>query len=112
VTHPLRVLVFLRVADGAQDRFLAAYESIRHRVAAAPGHLGEELGQSPSDPRNWLLTSEWETPEHYRAWARQAGFAELSDPIVAVTESHEHRAYLVRLCTPERKEFADAADRD
>lgn len=98
-TEGLRILFFATVPEGGEDEFLAAYEKVRHRVAAAPGHLRDQLCQSKVEPGEWLITSEWETPQHYAAWANQPGFEELSDPIVATTVKREHRPYLVRRTT-------------
>ncbi len=95
----LRILFFARVAEGGEDNFLAAYEKIRHKVAEAPGHVLDQLCQSPVDPREWLITSEWETPAHYQTWANHHRFSELSDPIVETTVTREHRPYLVRRTT-------------
>jgi heme-degrading monooxygenase HmoA len=95
----LRILFFARVAEGGEESFLAAYDQIRHRVAAAPGHLRDQLCQSPVDPQEWLITSEWESPSHYQDWAGAHRFSELSDPIVETTVTREHRPYLVRRST-------------
>ncbi|GLH99314.1 hypothetical protein Pa4123_45890 [Phytohabitans aurantiacus] len=95
----LRILFFARVAEDGEEDFLAAYERIRHKVAQAPGHVLDQLCQSPNDPREWLITSEWETPAHYQTWANHHRFSELSEPIVETTISREHRPYLVRTTT-------------
>jgi heme-degrading monooxygenase HmoA len=92
----LRILFFARVPQGGEDNFLEAYDSIRERVAAADGHLAEQLCQSPDDSREWLITSEWESAEHYATWAGGHGFTELSDPITRTTVDHTHRRFLVR----------------
>jgi heme-degrading monooxygenase HmoA len=68
LTSKLRVLLMLELHDGAEDRFLDAYEHIRHQVAAVPGHLRDQLCKSIEDPSQWLITSEWSSPEQYLAW--------------------------------------------
>src|SRR4051794_27609491 len=42
----LRVVLMCDVVDGAQQRFLDAYEQLRHQVAAVPGHITDQLCQS------------------------------------------------------------------
>ncbi|MET7302342.1 SchA/CurD-like domain-containing protein [Embleya sp. NPDC005575] len=64
----LRVLLMLELHEGSEQRFLEAYERIRHQVAAVPGHLRDQLCQSIEDPTQWLITSEWEGSSQYLAW--------------------------------------------
>ncbi|MGW1992922.1 SchA/CurD-like domain-containing protein [Embleya sp. NPDC001921] len=64
----LRVLLMLELHEGSEQRFLEAYERIRHQVAAVPGHLRDQLCQSIEDPTQWLITSEWEGSSEYLAW--------------------------------------------
>ncbi|MYW02539.1 antibiotic biosynthesis monooxygenase family protein, partial [Streptomyces sp. SID3343] len=68
LTSKLRVLLMLELHDGAEQRFLEAYEHIRHQVAAVPGHLRDQLCKSIEDPSQWLITSEWSSAEPYLAW--------------------------------------------
>ncbi|QSB16332.1 antibiotic biosynthesis monooxygenase [Natronosporangium hydrolyticum] len=95
-TGRLRVVFLLTVAEGAEDRFVAAYEAIRHRVAAVDGHLADQLCQSTTDPSQWMITSEWESPEHFLAWERTAGHRELAGPLVACTTDRRSLRFLVR----------------
>ncbi|OPC78386.1 protein in whiE locus [Embleya scabrispora] len=67
-TSKLRVLLMLELHEGSEQRFLEAYEGIRHQVAAVPGHLRDQLCQSIEDPSQWLITSEWEGTSQYLAW--------------------------------------------
>lgn len=91
----LRVVFLLRVAAGAQDRFLDAYQQIRYQVAQIDGHLADQLCQSTSDPAEWMITSEWESPEHFRAWEGSAGHRELAGPLVACTTERQSLRYVV-----------------
>ncbi|WP_158848657.1 antibiotic biosynthesis monooxygenase family protein [Saccharothrix deserti] len=95
----LRVIFRLRVADGAEDRFLAAYRQIRHRVAQVDGYLGDQLCQSEDDPADWVITSEWSTPAHFHAWEAGAGHRELAAPLMACVTARESLRYRVRLAT-------------
>jgi heme-degrading monooxygenase HmoA len=96
---PVRILLFARVGQDGEQRFLDAYESIRHRVAAAEGHVAEQLCQAADNPLEWLITSEWESAEQYATWANARGFDELSDPITSTTVERLHRRFLVRRST-------------
>ncbi|MEK8173144.1 antibiotic biosynthesis monooxygenase family protein [Streptomyces sp. M19] len=48
----LRVVLLLDVRAGAEQRFLRAYDQLRHQVASVPGHVSDQLCQSIEDPRS------------------------------------------------------------
>lgn len=77
-----RVVFLIKVKPGAKEQFLSAYEGIRHLVAeGVPGHLVDQVCQSPDDPDSWLITSEWETLEHFLAWERTEEHRETVKPM-------------------------------
>ena len=67
-TSRLRVLFLMDVLDDHQERFLAAYEGIRNQVEDVPGHISDQLCQSLGNSAQWLITSEWQSSEHFLAW--------------------------------------------
>ena len=65
------VFLIRRRPDVTDEQFLEAYGKIRHTVAeGVPGHLVDQVCQMPDDPEQWLITSEWETLEHFLEWER------------------------------------------
>ncbi len=95
----LRVIFRLRVQDGLEDRFLASYRKIRHQVAQVDGYLGDQLCQSTTDVGDWVITSEWESPEHFRRWESGTGHRELAAPLMECVTTRESSRYHVRLAT-------------
>ncbi|GAA2272097.1 MULTISPECIES: SchA/CurD-like domain-containing protein [Kitasatospora] len=77
----LRVVLLLDVQDGAQDRFLDAYEQLRHQVASVPGHVSDQLCQSIENPAQWLITSEWESAQPFLAWVDSEAHREMVRPL-------------------------------
>ena len=77
----LRVVLLCDVMDGAQQRFLEAYEQLRHQVAAVPGHVSDQLCQSIEDPSQWLITSEWESAQPFLAWVDSAAHRAMVKPL-------------------------------
>lgn len=77
----LRVVLLLDVQDGAQQRFLEAYDQMRFQVSAVPGHLTDQLCQSTEDPSRWLITSEWESPEPFLDWIDSPEHREMVRPL-------------------------------
>jgi heme-degrading monooxygenase HmoA len=100
----LRVLFLLRVEEEQQERFLAAYDRICADVAGVDGHLVDQVCQSLADPRDWVITSEWVSIDHFRAWENGPGHRELAGPLVAATSGRESRRYVVQRETRVTKE--------
>jgi heme-degrading monooxygenase HmoA len=94
-----RVLFIIQVPPERQEAFLAAYQSVRHAVASVDGHLVDQVCQSPTDPAQWLITSEWETIDHFLAWERSPDHRRLIAPMRAcITEARSLR-FVVRETT-------------
>ena len=87
-----RVVFVITVKPGMREAFLAAYESIRYDVAqGVPGHLVDQVCQAPDDPDRWLITSEWESIDHFLEWE--------------ATEEHRVLAKPLRDCMAEARSF-------
>jgi heme-degrading monooxygenase HmoA len=77
-----RVVFMLKLKPGTSEQFLEAYELIRLDVAeGVPGHLVDQVCQDPEDEDNWLITSEWESLEHFLAWERTEEHRDLVKPM-------------------------------
>ncbi|MFD9814130.1 SchA/CurD-like domain-containing protein [Streptomyces sp. NPDC059080] len=77
----LRVVLLLDLHDGAQQRFLEAYEHLCNQVASVPGHLSDQLCQSIENPSQWLITSEWESAPPFLAWVNSEEHVEMVQPL-------------------------------
>ena len=77
----LSVVFAVEVIEGGEEGFLEMYDRIRKSVARTPGHIIDRLGEPVDGSRQWVITSEWETPEHFFAWQ----------------QSEEHRAMVAPL---------------
>ncbi|BAJ32997.1 MULTISPECIES: SchA/CurD-like domain-containing protein [Kitasatospora] len=91
----LRVILMLEVYDGAQDRFLEAYELLRYQVSAVPGHISDQLCQSIDDPSRWLITSEWESAEPFLAWVDSPAHREMVKPMHGCVRDNRSLRYTV-----------------
>ncbi|MFI1865164.1 antibiotic biosynthesis monooxygenase family protein [Streptomyces jumonjinensis] len=80
-TEKLSVVYSVHVVEGGEQGFLDAYERIRRSVASVPGHLIDRLGEPIDDSRQWVITSEWETPEHFFAWQQGDDHRALLEPL-------------------------------
>lgn len=98
-----RILFQIRVPEDRADAFLKAYEQIRYEVAeGVPGHLVDQVCQSEKDPEQWLITSEWESLEHFVAWESTDEHRVLVRPMrECMTEARSTR-FLIRNQTTRR----------
>jgi heme-degrading monooxygenase HmoA len=100
-TSRLRVLFVVDVLDDHQERFLEAYERIRHQVSAVPGHLSDQLCQSLGNSSQWLITSEWESSEPFLSWVDSAAHREMMAPMSACLGNRDSQRYVIMRETPE-----------
>jgi heme oxygenase (mycobilin-producing) len=77
-----RVVFLLKLKPDHQEQFLEAYEGIRHNVASGvPGHILDQVCSSPDDPDSWLITSEWESLQHFLEWEATQEHRDLVKPM-------------------------------
>jgi heme oxygenase (mycobilin-producing) len=77
-----RVVFLLKIKPGMNEQFLEAYEGIRHVVAeGVDGHLVDQVCQARDDPESWLITSEWESLDHFLAWEATQEHRDLVKPM-------------------------------
>ncbi|WP_329132235.1 antibiotic biosynthesis monooxygenase [Streptomyces sp. NBC_01476] len=96
----LRVVLLLDVLDGRQDAFLAAYEQIRHQVAAVPGHISDQLCQSLGNSSQWLITSEWEDSESFLEWVESAAHIKMVEPLHGCVRDTTSLRFVIAAETP------------
>lgn len=77
----LRVVLLLDLHDGAQERFVEAYEDMARRVSSAPGHVSDQLCQSIENPGQWLITSEWESARPFLDWVNSEEHVRTVQPL-------------------------------
>lgn len=104
-TERARIVFLVRVPAANTERFLQAYERIRYEVAeGVPGHILDQVCQSTTDPEQWLITSEWESIEHFTAWERSPGHRELAGPMRACMTEAKSIKFAIREETSKRSE--------
>lgn len=97
----LRVVLLLDVLDGRQQQFLAAYEEIRHQVAAVPGHISDQLCHSLGNSSQWLITSEWSDSEAFLEWVESAAHRKMVEPLHGCVRDTTSLRFLITAETPD-----------
>jgi heme-degrading monooxygenase HmoA len=91
----LRVVLLLDLYEGAQERFLEAYEQMHRQVASVPGHISDQLCQSIENPSQWLITSEWESAPPFLAWVNSEEHVEMVQPLHSCVRNTRSLRYSV-----------------
>lgn len=107
----LRVILLLDLQDGAQQRFMEAYEHLRNRVASVPGHISDQLCQSIENPSQWLITSEWESAPPFLAWVNSEDHVEMVQPLHSCVRDTRSLRFSVLRETPELPVYAEPSAR-
>jgi heme-degrading monooxygenase HmoA len=107
-----RVLFLIRVPQERTHAFLRAYERIRYQVAeGVDGHLVDQVCRSPTDPEQWLITSEWASLAHFEAWEGSAGHRDLVRPLRECATEARSMRFTVRAQTSARTSARGTPDR-
>jgi heme-degrading monooxygenase HmoA len=92
-----RVVFIIQLKPGMRNEFIAAYESIRYEVArGVPGHILDQVCQSPDDEDRWLITSEWKSLDDFLAWEATEDHRELVRPMRECMAEARSLKYVVR----------------
>ncbi|MFD8425319.1 SchA/CurD-like domain-containing protein [Streptomyces sp. NPDC059466] len=91
----LRVILLLDLYDGAQQKFLDAYELMCNQVASVPGHISDQLCQSIENPSQWLITSEWESAPPFLAWVNSEEHVETVRPMHSCVKDTRSMRYSI-----------------
>lgn len=99
-TDRARVVFLITVPGDRTADFLRAYERIRYEVAdGVAGHIVDQVCQSPQNPEQWLITSEWDSLADFEAWEASPGHRTLVRPMRECMSSATSMRFAVRLQT-------------
>ncbi|MDN3259852.1 antibiotic biosynthesis monooxygenase [Streptomyces sp. CSDS2] len=90
-----RILFMVTVTEDKREDFLAAYEKVRFNVAAAAGHIRDQICRSSDNPEMWLIVSEWTSVADFFAWEKSPEHKEVVRPMQACCSDPEFRSFTV-----------------
>ena len=93
-----RVVFLVRLKEGVTDeQFLEAYEHVRYEVArGVKGHILDQVCQSDADPREWLITSEWESIQDFHDWEATEEHRDQARPMRECMETARSYKFVIR----------------
>ncbi|PZG35028.1 antibiotic biosynthesis monooxygenase [Spongiactinospora gelatinilytica] len=77
----VRVLVYAAAPDGSKDALTDAYHHISQELSGTPGLLGNELLCSLTEPGGFLVMSEWDSLDSFRAWEEGTRHRQTTAPL-------------------------------
>jgi len=90
-----RVMVFANVEEKDAADFQKAYLAVSERVTGTPGHVRDELLRDADDPTRYILLSEWQSEEQFRAWENLPYHLEITDPMGPYWRPIERRIFSI-----------------
>ncbi|MEA2289105.1 MAG: hypothetical protein QOD55_1102 [Solirubrobacteraceae bacterium] len=83
----VRATLTLQIRAGREREFERAWHAVAAEVRRAPGNVRQALLRDPADPRSFVITSDWETPDAFRAFERSPEQDVLTAPVRALRET-------------------------
>lgn len=83
----VRATLQMRVKEGREGDFERAWREIAKEVQRGPGNLRQALLRDVDDPRNFVVTSDWESREAFTQFERSPEQDELTAPLREMRES-------------------------
>jgi heme-degrading monooxygenase HmoA len=77
----IRATLYITVQEGRGDEFVRAWRQIAEQVRREPGSLRQALLSDPDDPNAYVIASDWDTPERFRAFEQSPEQDELTAPL-------------------------------
>jgi heme oxygenase (mycobilin-producing) len=98
VAGRVRFIVSVRLKPGSEDDFVSAYQAMHERaMQGIPGHVSHQLCRSADDPLDWIITSEFESEETWRAWDESDEHRQITGPFRQFFERGSSTRYAVEL---------------
>lgn len=83
----VRATLYVTVKAGHEDEFVEVWRGIAKHVQEAPGNLRQTLLRDPDDPRNFIVTSDWESRDAFTSFERSPEQDDLTAPVRALRET-------------------------
>ncbi len=87
----VRATLTMKVLEGREDDFEAAWRTGAEATSAAPGNLSQTLLRAGDAERTFLICSEWTSREAFGAYETSPEQDDLTAPIRALRESASMR---------------------
>jgi heme-degrading monooxygenase HmoA len=83
----IRATLTVDVRPGQEPAFERAWRAVAAEVRGTPGHLRQALLRDPADPGRFVISSDWESADAFRAFERSPWQEALTAPLRALRAS-------------------------
>jgi quinol monooxygenase YgiN len=96
----VRTLLRMRVREGCEAQFEAAWRTAAVRIAEEPGNLRQDLLRDAGDPRTFLITADWTDRAAVDAFGRSSSREILTAALRELREDASRNTYQVLATLP------------
>jgi 2-polyprenyl-6-methoxyphenol hydroxylase-like FAD-dependent oxidoreductase/heme-degrading monooxygenase HmoA len=89
----VRTLLRMRVREGAEAQFEAAWQAAAAQIAAVPGNIRQELLRDAGDPRTFLIAADWADKAAVDAFGRSSAREALTAALRDLREDADRSTY-------------------
>ena len=89
----VRATLYMTVKAGREEEFQQAWRSIAAQAKQAAGNVRQALLRDPQNPSTFILTSDWESRDHFTRFERSPEQDELTAPLRELRESAKMTVY-------------------
>ncbi|MEV0593256.1 antibiotic biosynthesis monooxygenase family protein [Nonomuraea cavernae] len=83
----VRVLVYATASGDSPGELADAYHRVSRELSGTPGLLGNELLRSLTQPGGFLVMSEWDSLDSFRAWETGTRHRQTTAPLRSFQDS-------------------------
>jgi heme-degrading monooxygenase HmoA len=77
----VRATLTMKVEEGHEDAFEAAWREVAAVARSAPGMIRQVLMRSSDEPATFIISSDWESREHFGRFERSPEQDDLTAPL-------------------------------
>ncbi|WP_250291273.1 antibiotic biosynthesis monooxygenase family protein [Frankia sp. CiP1_Cm_nod1] len=96
MTGMIRAELRMRVRPGCEDAFERAWREAAEEIAQVAGNLGQALIRDLTDPRTYVITSDWADRQRLEAFGGSDYRERLTTALRDLREDAQRRVYEVR----------------
>lgn len=77
----VRATLYMTVKEGREEEFEPVWRIIADTVRTQPGNLRQTLVRDPENPRDFIVTSDWDSREAFTRFERSPEQDDLTAPL-------------------------------
>ena len=105
----VRTLLRMRVREGCEEQFEAAWRTAAVQIAEEPGNIRQDLLRDAGDPRTFLITADWADRAAVDAFGRSSARETLTEALRDLREDASRSTYEALAVVPAQQGTQEGA---